>query len=300
MMTTEAIKALVDRIQNYLGNGGFFNPELMDHEKVRTLIMDIRDAHKPIAEGTIMAVPRPIKHDDKVVLVKLKYKCLNMEDGEFLVLTKWPNGNWHSSAGNVYVVGEDFNNLVWPLPPAASPAPFKLEIDGTSQDFYDCEGSDAPAPSDESVAEETHVVVPRRLTEEICNKLRAVLPELFDTSDDTLQEIYTDILAAAIPAAAPAPSDSVKKPLKLHFDNDYLLKKIDEDGDYECGAGIAPSGEGAVERVIKSLDPAPNSVHWLGDIDMEKNGATMYFQTEAQCIEFIEAVSALAALKEGE
>jgi hypothetical protein len=39
----------------------------------------------------------------------------------------------------------------------------------------------------------------------------------------------------------PAPSDSVKKPLKLHFDNDYLLKKIDEDGDYECGAGIAPS-----------------------------------------------------------
>lgn len=32
-----------DLIQEYLGNGGFFNPEMMDHAKVRDLILDIRD-----------------------------------------------------------------------------------------------------------------------------------------------------------------------------------------------------------------------------------------------------------------
>jgi len=31
------------RIQNYLGNGGFFNPEHMEHDKVRNLLMDIRN-----------------------------------------------------------------------------------------------------------------------------------------------------------------------------------------------------------------------------------------------------------------
>jgi hypothetical protein len=34
---------LIERINSYLGNGGLFNPELMDHEKVRDLMVDIRD-----------------------------------------------------------------------------------------------------------------------------------------------------------------------------------------------------------------------------------------------------------------
>jgi hypothetical protein len=33
---------IVPRIQSYLGNGGLFNPELMEHEKVRDLLMDCR------------------------------------------------------------------------------------------------------------------------------------------------------------------------------------------------------------------------------------------------------------------
>lgn len=33
-------RALDDRITNYLENGGFFNPELMEHDKVRDLLMD--------------------------------------------------------------------------------------------------------------------------------------------------------------------------------------------------------------------------------------------------------------------
>lgn len=34
---------ILERIKNYLGSGGLFNPELMEHEKVRDLIMDCRD-----------------------------------------------------------------------------------------------------------------------------------------------------------------------------------------------------------------------------------------------------------------
>lgn len=33
---------LISRINNYLQSGGFFNPEMMEHEKVRDLLMDIR------------------------------------------------------------------------------------------------------------------------------------------------------------------------------------------------------------------------------------------------------------------
>jgi hypothetical protein len=34
---------LLNRIQEYLEVGGLFNPEQMDHDKVRDLIMDCRD-----------------------------------------------------------------------------------------------------------------------------------------------------------------------------------------------------------------------------------------------------------------
>jgi hypothetical protein len=34
---------LLSRIKNYLGNGGLFNPEMMEHDKVRDLILDCRE-----------------------------------------------------------------------------------------------------------------------------------------------------------------------------------------------------------------------------------------------------------------
>lgn len=33
---------LKERLRDYLGNGGLFNPELMEHDKVRDLIIDMR------------------------------------------------------------------------------------------------------------------------------------------------------------------------------------------------------------------------------------------------------------------
>jgi hypothetical protein len=32
-----------ERITNYMENGGFFNPEAMEHDKVRDLLIDCRD-----------------------------------------------------------------------------------------------------------------------------------------------------------------------------------------------------------------------------------------------------------------
>lgn len=34
---------LQERVQSYLGNGGLFNPEFMEHDKVRDLVVDLRD-----------------------------------------------------------------------------------------------------------------------------------------------------------------------------------------------------------------------------------------------------------------
>jgi len=34
---------MIDKITEYLSNGGYFNPELMEHDKVRDLLMDIRE-----------------------------------------------------------------------------------------------------------------------------------------------------------------------------------------------------------------------------------------------------------------
>ena len=39
----ERIKELQGRITEYLSSGGLFNPEFMEHEKVRDLLLDIRD-----------------------------------------------------------------------------------------------------------------------------------------------------------------------------------------------------------------------------------------------------------------
>ena len=39
-------------IQNYLNNGGLFNPEYMEHDKVRDLILDVREYLYSLQEGS--------------------------------------------------------------------------------------------------------------------------------------------------------------------------------------------------------------------------------------------------------
>lgn len=43
-MSTDSTPNLLGRIKEYLLNGGTFNPEMMEHDKVRELILDCRTA----------------------------------------------------------------------------------------------------------------------------------------------------------------------------------------------------------------------------------------------------------------
>jgi hypothetical protein len=49
-LSDKEIKPLLDRIQNYLEFGGLFNPECMEHDKVRDLIMDCKAILKKASE----------------------------------------------------------------------------------------------------------------------------------------------------------------------------------------------------------------------------------------------------------
>ena len=40
---TKTAEELITRITDYLGKGGLFNPEMMEHDKVRDLLIDCRD-----------------------------------------------------------------------------------------------------------------------------------------------------------------------------------------------------------------------------------------------------------------
>ena len=42
-MKIKQSQELLNRIQDYLGNGGLFNPECMEHDKVGKLILDFRE-----------------------------------------------------------------------------------------------------------------------------------------------------------------------------------------------------------------------------------------------------------------
>lgn len=44
ILTPERIAEIRERATEYLSSGGLFNPEMMEHNKVRNLIMDSRDA----------------------------------------------------------------------------------------------------------------------------------------------------------------------------------------------------------------------------------------------------------------
>jgi len=41
-MNHPPVEEILARIQDYLGNGELFNPELMEHDKVRDLLVDCR------------------------------------------------------------------------------------------------------------------------------------------------------------------------------------------------------------------------------------------------------------------
>ena len=100
------------------------------------------------------------------------------------------------------------------------------------------------------IASGTSVVVPVEPTEAICEKLRAVLPELFDTSDDTLREIYIDMLAAS-----PATPERI---LELEDKLERLGASLQL---ISCNGHLSGSYLADIARIaLKSKEPSPSSV----------------------------------------
>lgn len=63
----------------------------------------------------------------------------------------------------------------------------------------------------------------------------------------------------------------LKKKLELKFDNEWVMQKIDEDGDYECGCG-APHSSDEYGVLIKELTrriftaPTPRQLNYAGHV----------------------------------
>lgn len=79
-------KALADRITNYLGNGGYFNPEMMEHEKVRNLLIDCREYFNAQAVTNIMKNPNC--DNDKCLQSAGEVRLLPLGSGANLILCK--------------------------------------------------------------------------------------------------------------------------------------------------------------------------------------------------------------------
>lgn len=67
------IGTLRERVRNYLENGGLFNPEAMDHAKVRELVMDLALASPRASAATEQ--PEGISHDWRWDNVLNGYRC---------------------------------------------------------------------------------------------------------------------------------------------------------------------------------------------------------------------------------
>lgn len=59
------------QIQSYLGNGGLWNPEAMEHDKVRQLIMDFRDYLD--GKPSIGLTPRRLKLSEAKPQMRVAY-----------------------------------------------------------------------------------------------------------------------------------------------------------------------------------------------------------------------------------
>jgi hypothetical protein len=62
-INTMKTEELLNRIQDYLSNGGLFNPELMEPDKVRALLLDCRDhiqAEPRTSKPPLGVMPRAI------------------------------------------------------------------------------------------------------------------------------------------------------------------------------------------------------------------------------------------------
>lgn len=77
-----------ERIASYLGNGGLFNPEYMDHDKVRDLILDLR-AELDFLRKKDAATERRLTEERIIARHLAVQACVNAAQGVSLPHQQW-------------------------------------------------------------------------------------------------------------------------------------------------------------------------------------------------------------------
>jgi len=112
-MTENATPSIIDRINGYLTMGGFFNPELANHDRVRDLIIDCRtELASAKEEVSALKVERDEykigahegrKAQEKYMEICAQLTALKVDaepvawlehdlDGKIIVIIQWPSG----------------------------------------------------------------------------------------------------------------------------------------------------------------------------------------------------------------
>lgn len=69
------IEEITERITEYLSVGGLFNPEMMNHDKVRDILIDCRDALTSLlsnAEGEVKELPEDVKTFIRIATLEIQ------------------------------------------------------------------------------------------------------------------------------------------------------------------------------------------------------------------------------------
>ncbi|NDD52348.1 hypothetical protein EBZ39_00450 [bacterium] len=81
---------ITDRITDYLASGGFFNPEHMEHEKVRALLVDCRDVIETLRRGSSAALRRIAEQDAAIRRLADQDATLSVCGGDVIVQMDFP------------------------------------------------------------------------------------------------------------------------------------------------------------------------------------------------------------------
>jgi|694.fasta_scaffold30562_11 hypothetical protein len=78
-------RELIQRITNYLAAGGLVNPELMEHEKVRDLLIDCRDELAKPEQATVPFPSFMRKRIEEAIDSAINPKGMSVHDGKATV-----------------------------------------------------------------------------------------------------------------------------------------------------------------------------------------------------------------------
>lgn len=120
-MNTPVDVPILDRITDYLGNGGLFNPEMMEHDKVRNLTMACRDEIAVLRQANAAANAIIAQQADEL-------KAVSNE-----LPSRTPNADIRQA---IAILRAADAGPIWPGPDAPDNGPAQSAVVGLASQFY--------------------------------------------------------------------------------------------------------------------------------------------------------------------